>query len=165
MGSPWNTARNPRSPASVSSSEPGSVIAANDSPRPRVSSQKKSRWERVSRVVPDFEETRKSVRSGSSDSARRRTAAGCVVSRTWNPSAPVARLSTSGARLEPPMPSRTVASKVSRASPANARISGRRSCIRAGSSSHPSHSSSPEPVQSVASRAQIRSTSSAASTY
>ena len=62
------------------------------------------------------------------------------------------------------MPSSTATSKTPRASSANARISGRRSCIRAGSSSQPSHCASSEPVQSEASRAQIRSTSSAAST-
>ena len=44
--------------------------------------------ERVSSVVPDFEAERKSVRSGSILDSSARIAFGCVVSRTWNRSAP-----------------------------------------------------------------------------
>ena len=49
----------------------------------RPSSQKCSRCERVSSVVPDLEEATKKVRPTSIDSCRRRIALGCVVSRTW----------------------------------------------------------------------------------
>ena len=66
----------------------------------------------------------------------------------------------SGASEEPPMPSRTNVSNFVRDSAANSTISPARSCIRFGSSSQPSHLSSSAPVQTVASRAQIRSTSS-----
>ncbi len=95
-GSPAKTARKPRSCARSSSSEPGSVIAANCAPRPPVRSQKYSRWERVSIVEPDFEEARKSVCSRSTVRSSRRIASGCVVSRTWNDSTLNVRRSTSG---------------------------------------------------------------------
>src|SRR5439155_24677341 len=72
------------------------------------------------------------------------------------------RRSTSGARLEPPIPSRTTASRPSSAtSSANAVISSTRSRMRRGSSSQPSHFASSAPVQTVGSRSQIRSIRSA----
>ena len=58
-----------------------------------------------------------------------------------------------------------MASNAPRTSSAKAWISGSSSSMRSGSSSQPSQRSSSDPVQSVASRAQIRSTSSAGSTY
>src|SRR5438309_105532 len=96
----------------------------------------------------------------SRNSSAWRIIAGWVVSRTCIPLTPNVRFSTSGASDEPPMPSSTNASKRVRASPANCRNSPIRSCIRFGSSSHPSHLSSSAPVQTVASRPQMRSTSS-----
>ena len=152
--SPARPRRRPGSHARVatrSSSEPGSVIATNCAPRPPVCSQKYSRCERVSRVDPDFEETTKSVRSSSRLPSSRRIAAGCVVSRTWNDSTSNARRSTSGARLEPPMPSSTVWSNCSRAPAANAFSSSTCGRIRATTSSQPSQRSSSPPVQTEAS--------------
>ena len=84
---------------------------------------------------------------------------GCVVSRTWKRSRPNARRSTSGARLDPPIPSRTTSSAPPAAS-ASSPSSPSRCRIRSGSSSHPSHWASSCPVQTVGSRSQIRSTSS-----
>src|ERR671931_971536 len=161
VGSPGKTSRKPRSRASFSSSEPGSVIATKNSPRPPFRSQKKSRCERVSSVVPDFEEAMKSVLSRSRRSSECRISAGCVVSSTWRERSPKLFLSTSGARLEPPIPSRTNVSITPGAarSSTNRCRSSIRSRIRCGSSSQPSHFSSPEPVQTVGSRSQIRSTS------
>ena len=52
-----------------------------------------------------------SVRSRSTRSSRRRIADGWVVSRTWKPVMPNVRRITSGARLEPPIPSSTTSSK------------------------------------------------------
>src|SRR5919109_783430 len=146
--------------ASCSSAEPGSVIATKRSPSPSVCSQKYSKWASVSSVVPDFEETTNIVSSRSIESTACRIIAGCVVSRTCRLFTPNVRFSTSGASDEPPMPSRTNVVKRERASSANARMSSSRSWIRFGSSSQPSQRSSSAPVQTVASRAQIRSTSS-----
>ena len=142
------------------------MIAAKNSPRLPARSQKKSRCERVSRVVPDLEAATKSVASRSSDSARRRMAAGCVVSSTWKDSAPKLRLITSGARLEPPIPSRTKVSICPGAASSSTKRcrSPSRLRIRIGSSSQPSHLASSLPVQSVGSRSQIRATSSAGAT-
>ena len=70
-------------------------------------SQKCSRWDRVSSVVPDLEEATKNVRATSIDSCSRRIAFGWVVSRTWKLAASKLRRKTSGARLDPPIPSRT----------------------------------------------------------
>src|SRR5215213_9285311 len=161
VGSPAKTARKPRLRASDSRSEPGSVTAAKDWARLPAQSQKKSRWQRVSSVVPDFEETTKSVRAGSSAPAARRMAAGCVVSRTCRWSLSNVRRRTSGARLDPPMPRRTTESNWPNPTAANSSSSVTRWRIRSGSSSQPSQRFSSRPVQSVASRAQRRSTSSA----
>src|SRR3954452_23534611 len=87
-----------------------------------------------------------------------RIADGCVVSRTWNVSCRNVRLITSGARDEPPMPRSTTASMSSTTESANCSRSSASSSMRHGSSSHPSHLPSSLPVQSAASRAQIRST-------
>src|SRR5262245_25306155 len=70
-------------------------------------SQAQARWLRVSSVEPDLEAAMWSVRSGGSSVPRRAMAAGSVVSRTWRrgPAPPaVAWATTSGNRLEPPMP-------------------------------------------------------------
>src|SRR5439155_11012854 len=126
--------------------------------------QKSSRCERVSSVVPDFDEATKSVRSRSCSSTARRIAPGWVVSSTCTASLANVRRSTSGARLEPPIPITITASKAESASCANASSWPTRSCIRSGSSSQPSQRFSSAPVQTVASRAQMRSTRSAVST-
>src|SRR5919202_4716300 len=91
----------------------------------------------------------KSVRSTSSSrsSARKR-------------STPNVFANTIGARLEPPIPSRTNVSNCCETRSANSSSSGMRSRSRCGSSSHPSHFASSLPVQSVASRDQMRSTTS-----
>ena len=158
VGSPANT-RMLRVFASCSSAEPGSVIAMNCSPAPTFA-QKYSKCESVSRVPPDFDETMNIVLLRSRDFSACRIIAGCVVSSTCSCFAPNVCFSTSGASEEPPMPSRTNVSNFLRASAANSAISPARSCIRLGSSSQPSHLSSSAPVQMVASRSQIRSTSS-----
>src|SRR6478672_832394 len=95
----------------------------------------------------------------SRDCSACRIIAGCVVSSTCSCFLPNVRLRTSGASDEPPIPSRTNVSNFVRASWANSVISPTRSSTRRGSSSQPSHLSSSAPVQTVASRAQIRSTS------
>src|SRR5947209_3403938 len=106
----------------------------------------------------------KSVCSRSIDASSARIACGWVVSRTWNASLRNVRRSTSGARLDPPMPSSTIASSPSSATPsANSTSSPTRSRIRPGSSSQPSHRASSAPVQTVESRSQIRSMSVAES--
>src|SRR5438445_3388333 len=106
----------------------------------------------------------KSVCSRSIDPSSARIACGCVVSRTWNASLRNVRRSTSGARLDPPMPRSTIASSPSSATPsANSTSSAMRSRMRPGSSSQPSHRDSSAPVQTVESRSQIRSMSSARS--
>ena len=111
--------------------------------------------ERVSSVEPDFEAEMKSVPSVST----RRTALGCVVSSVSNASTRKSRFSTSGARLEPPIPSRQTRSNSTCANRSSSSCT--RSCMRSGSSSQPSHFASSPPVQTLASRLQIRSTSSA----
>src|SRR5581483_3941055 len=106
----------------------------------------------------------KSVRPRPIDPSSSAIAAGCFVSRTWKLWTRNVRRSTSGARLEPPMPSRTTASSPSSATEsANRSSSATRSPMRRGSSSHPSHFASSAPVQSVGSRSQIRSISSSRS--
>src|SRR5712692_6314067 len=108
----------------------------------------------------------KSVCSRSIDPSSARIACGCVVSRTWNASLRNVRRSTSGARLDPPMPRSTIASSPSSATPsANSTSSAIRSRMRPGSSSQPSHRASSAPVQTVESRSQIRSISSARSIF
>ena len=57
--------------------------------------------------MPDFEETTNSVASRSSVSVAWRIIAGWVVSSTWKPLASNVCFRTCGARLEPPIPSRT----------------------------------------------------------
>ena len=81
------------------------------SPTAWVSSQKWARCESVSTVVPDLLDTMYPVVAGSIAPVTRVIASGSVVSSTWSvgcPSAlPKELRSTSGQRLEPPMPSRT----------------------------------------------------------
>ena len=139
------------------------MIAANCPPR----SRKYAVCERVSSVVPDFEAERKSVRCGSIFDSSARIAFGCVVSRTWKRSAPNVSRSTSGASDEPPMPSTTKSSiaPAETTSFANARTSS--SCsehaLRLVEPAEPLASS--PPVQTVGSRAQIRSTMSVATAH
>src|SRR5437899_10080792 len=159
VGSPATT-RMLRVFANCSSAELGSVMAMNWLPSPPAFFQKYSKCESVSSVPPDFDETMNIVLPRSRVCSACRIIAGCVVSRTCNCFAPNVRFNTSGAREEPPMPSRTNVSNLVRASVANSTTSPARSCMRFGSSSQPSHLSSSVPVQTVASRAQIRSMSS-----
>src|SRR5437764_11241367 len=115
------TQRHLLSLASVSSEEPGSVIAANCQPAPLPSplpcreretcSQQYAKCDRVSVVSPDFEATMKRVVGSLIRDRTPRIVAGSVVSRTCNRGCPrttpkVLRR-TSGHRLEPPMPSST----------------------------------------------------------
>ena len=97
--------RRARARASPAAS-PGSVMTRNDSALFRLRSQRWSKWQRVSTVVPDFDEMTKSASSISS----RRSAAGCVVSSTSS-GAPASRPITSGARLDPPIPQTTTRSR------------------------------------------------------
>src|SRR5829696_1368107 len=100
------TAAKARSRASAPSSLPGSVMTAKRAGS-GWRSQAQARWLRVSNVEPDLDAATCSVRSGDSSAARRAIAAGSVVSRTCSAGpAPGATpwASTSGKRLEPPMP-------------------------------------------------------------
>jgi hypothetical protein len=105
-----NTSRNDRPRARPASSEPGSVITANG-PSPPARHHAHSRWLRVSMVEPDLEAATCRVRSGGHASATRATAAGCVESSTTRRGrpgcGPKVLASTSGNRLEPPMPMST----------------------------------------------------------
>ncbi len=82
--------------------DPGSADAWD------TTSQKKWKNDSVSRVVPDFDDTRNQVRPGSMVSSTDRTAPGWVESRTKREGLPgplpITRENTSGARLEPPIP-------------------------------------------------------------
>src|SRR5436190_10431241 len=87
-------------------------------------------------------------------------AAGWVVSRTWNEfDANVCRI-TSGARLDPPIPSSTMSENSSETCSVKPSSSCATCRIRPAASSQPSHWASSFPVQTVASRAQMRRTSS-----
>src|SRR5439155_1225139 len=88
----------PRSVASCSRAEPGSVTATNRSPLLPVFSQKYSKCDSVSSVPPDLDETMNIVLLKSSDLSACRIIAGCVVSRTCSCFAPNVRFNTSGAR-------------------------------------------------------------------
>src|SRR5229473_1134175 len=76
VGSPANT-RMLRVFANCSSAEPGSVIAMNCSLCPSVFVQKYSKWDSVSSVPPDFDETTNIVLLRSSDFSACRIIAGC----------------------------------------------------------------------------------------
>ena len=104
--------------ASSTSELPGSVIAMNCSPLPPVSEWKYSNSESVSIVPPDFVETTKSACSSSICVLHRKDRVGVgrvehvqVRARPW--AAPNVRQSTSGARLDPPIPSSTASLKFS----------------------------------------------------
>ena len=121
--------------------------------------------EKVSTVPPDLVETMKSVRFRSRRSARARTAPGSVLSRTARsrkPSAlPKTLRKTSGARLEPPIPSRRAKLKPSARTPStNSSISASCSRISSGLSSQPRRLaiSSGSGFQRVWSFRRIRST-------
>ena len=115
-----------------------------------------------SSVVPDLLETMHSVRDRSSRDSTRRICAGSVESRTCSAGAPAAeprtRLSTSGHKLDPPIPrSRTSVSPaalISCASDASASPG----APTPTTSSQPSHRASSAPVQTPASFAQSRGT-------
>ncbi len=72
------------------------------------------RWESVSTVEPDFDDTTMAVRSRPASTAAR-TWSGSVESRTTR-STPAARVMTSGASDDPPMPQSTMRSTPSAAS-------------------------------------------------
>ena len=152
----------------------GSVMATNWRPaptRPRewaTRSKKYCRKTFGSSVLPDLLATITSVRSRSTRLSTARTCAGSVESSTWRsrPSGwrPNVRASTSGHKLEPPMPSSSACVKPSaRASPAIVASSGSRRRPAGTASSQPSHVASSAPVQSEASRAHRRRVPSAAS--
>ncbi len=94
--------------ANASSCEPGSVTNTNrpaksSTPTPLNAASKARRWESVSTVEPDLEETTTAVRRSDSSPISARTWPGSVVSRTLSPRSRVREM-TSGARDEPPMP-------------------------------------------------------------
>jgi len=98
---------------------------------------------RVSAVVPDLLEAMNTVRERSPTSSTRRICAGSVASRTINSRPPGATpntsLSTSGARLLPPIPTRTARSiRRSASSSASALRRGTSTRIVSGRSSQPS---------------------------
>jgi hypothetical protein len=167
--------RKPSLRASASSGEPGSVMAANREPasaRPAASTRerKKRYCERVSSVVPDLLDTRKKVRSRRAPASAERIASGSVASSTSRIGAPgpgvMQRFSTSGARLDPPMPSRSTRVKPApRTSAEKARSSAIRARSRPGSSSQPSRlrmtaAWAGSSFQREASRAKSRATAS-----
>ena len=143
--------RGTRSCASDSSSEPGSVTTANCSGFWPAASQKCSRWDRVSSVVPDLEEATETC-------ARRRSTPAAVGS----PSDASCRGRGSWPRRScagrPPAPGSTHPSRAGR-SARTPRPARRQIELAKDSSGQPSHSSSSEPVETDVSRAQIRSTS------
>ena len=123
---------------------------------------RRSRSASASRASPpDFDETTNSVRSRSSESASRRIAFGCVVSRTWNAVALERPPQHLGRELRAAHPEQDDVVDVVGDLGANSAARRRRSRIRSGSSSQPSQCASSCPVQTVGSRSQIRSTSSA----
>ncbi len=127
-GGARNTARKPRSVPRAASEESGSVIATNRLPGSSTTAPTRvhryRKKERVSRVPPDFDATMNSVVRGSTASATRAAASGCVESRTVSLGPSTSRntdANTSGARLDPPMPSKTTSvSPSARASSAKA---------------------------------------------
>ena len=86
------------------------MIATKRSPCPPVCSQKYLKWLSVSTVPPDLLDTTKSVWSRSTALSASRTAAGCGAVEDVELAGPSVvarklRRKTSGARLDPPMPS------------------------------------------------------------
>ena len=160
-----NTDRNPCSRAIVSSGVPGSVIATNRAPLGALS-QKNAKWLSVSVVPPDLLATTNRVRSRSSSPATRSIVAGMrrvqhdELERTVREPERLARRPR-GARLEPPIPSRTAVSNPSSAArSANASSSPIRSRIGSTTVSQPRRSviSVGSSFQTVWSLRQIRST-------
>ena len=113
-GTPSTMARNPCALARSASTVPGSVMATKSSAGAWAAM---AAWKAFGSVVePDLLLTQKRVRADSAHSRKPRTASGCVESRirSSRPSLPAAAppsrspkrwLNSSGARLEPPMPS------------------------------------------------------------
>src|SRR6188508_1050189 len=167
--------RNSCARASSASVVPGSVIATKS--RAGAISDIAA-WKAFGSVVdPDFELTRNSVRCSCAHDRNPRTTSGWVESRMRSsrpvadaapppsspPAQPNTRLNSSGARLEPPIPS-TAARRYpsSRMSRARCSSSGMRADIASGRSSHPSHAATsagalPEAAHSEPSLAQSRS--------
>ena len=112
-----NVRRKPRSSARAASFEPGSVIATKREPSRPVAWKKYSSITSGSSVEPDFE----AITNSEPSTGTACTASGSVVSSTCS-RPPNASPSTSGARLEPPMPHSTTRSKPRIASVAQAWI-------------------------------------------
>ena len=118
---PWAMSRNPFSSASCSSFDPGSVMAMKRfgacSPPTASFTRSKKYCSKIlgSSVVPDLLETMKSVLARSISLSRAFTCAGSVESRIrscgWPSAFPNVSDSTSGQRLEPPIPSSSACSK------------------------------------------------------
>ena len=163
-----NTSRKRRSRPSVASSVPGSVMARKRRPSPPVRSQKWASWLLVSMVDPDLEAATNRHLARSSSASTRAMAAGSVVSSTrrsrWPGAAPKVCHSTSGKRLEPPIPMMTTWSRPSAAAaPASSSSSPRRPCTSATTGSHPSRSATSvgSSCQRVWSALRMRATASA----
>ena len=138
------TSRKPSALARRASSVPSSVIATKWSAQRGTDDSRRARKcaasEFGSIVVPDLLASRYNVCSGGVAAAR--TAAGSVESSmcsAGHPGAtPITARRTSGARLEPPMPSSTTCVKPSRRTPeANVRSRSSESAINAGELSQP----------------------------
>ena len=165
FASPWKTAPNPSEAASSSSADPASVTArkraaARGPTRARRRSRKYRRKRFVSSVVPDLLETMNSAPSGSTAASNVRTCAGSVESSTCRPSParrPNTRCSSSGKRLDPPIPSSAAPRRSSRWTCADSRARRVDSAPPGdGGSSQPSHCPSPLPVQTEPSRCHSR---------
>ena len=116
VGSPWKICAKPRAVAVFSSDEPGSVTATKRSAAFAPARTKKYSISALGSVVPpDLLETMNSVLSRLIDASVRCTCAGSVEStmrRFGKPSAcPKVSASTSGPRLDPPMPRTTTSVK------------------------------------------------------
>ncbi len=136
-GLPWKMRRKPRSVATRSMLEPGSVTATKRAPSSPVAAQKCASSAFGSTVEPDFELTTKSEPS----TGTARTASGSVVSTTTSSRSATAAPTvprTSGARLEPPIPQSTMRSYGSAAARAQAASSSTCSAISSSTGSQPS---------------------------
>ena len=158
--------RNPSRRAAASSFEPGSVIAtkwrAARSPSAAVMRSKKYALKMFgSSVEPDLLATTTSVVASDTRRSRVATWVGSVESSTCSLGDPGCgpndSASTSGQRLEPPMPSSsTSVTPSARTSAANAARSPALSAARSGAPSQPSQRPSSASVQREASEAQSR---------
>ena len=161
--------RNPSTFATCSSLEPGSVMAMKRLPAAsaptarRISSKKNCLRMFGSSVEPDLLATTTKVSPRFTSSHAAFTCAGSVESTmrsSGNPGRwPKVLASTSGHKLEPPMPSSTTdwKSELSTSPPSSAKA-GRSFCWRSTMSIQPIHCSSPSRVHRLGSFCQKRST-------